>query len=44
MNMFIIMAKFTLIQDGGYDNFFHRSARATKLWSHDHIYNIVRVT
>ena len=28
----------------GYDNFSHRSARVTKFWSHDHIYNIICVT
>ena len=25
----------------GYDNFSYRNARVTKLWSHDHIYNII---
>ena len=25
----------------GYDNFSHRNARATKLWPHDRVYNII---
>ena len=25
----------------GYDNFSHRNATLTKLWSHDRIYNII---
>ena len=28
----------------GYDNFSHRKATVTKLWSHDHIYNIICIT
>ena len=28
----------------GYDNFSDRSARVTKFWSHDHIYNKICVT
>ena len=28
----------------GYGNFSHRNTRVTKLWSHDHIYNIIWIT
>ena len=32
------------IQNWGYDNFCHRNATVTKLWSHEHIYNITWIT
>ena len=35
----IFLVKF--LENWGYDNFSHRNARVTKLWSHDNIYNII---
>ena len=32
------------LQNSSYDNFSHRNAKVTKLWSHNHIYNIIWVT
>ena len=43
-----ILFNFNPIQDGGrgggnwgYDNFTHKNARVSKLWSHDHIYSVI---
>ena len=35
---------FKSLENWGYDNFFHRNANVSKLWSHDHNYNIIWVT
>ena len=32
------------LKNWGCDNFYHRNATVTKLWSHDHIYNISWIT
>ena len=32
------------LQNWGYNNFSHRNDRVTKLWSHNHIYNMIWVT
>ena len=32
------------LQNWGYYNFSHRNAAVTKLWSYDHIYNIIWIT
>ena len=37
----IFLVKF--LQNWGYDNFSYTNARVTKLWSHDHIHNIIWV-
>ena len=38
------MGRFALVYLQGYDNFSHSNNRVTKLWSHDHIYNMICVT
>ena len=35
---------FKSLLNWGYDNVANSNTRVTKLWSHDHIYNIIRVT